>query len=62
LDVPRASVIDAVVAAVREGRPPVQTGRWGLASLEICHAIIRSARAGAPVSLQHQIGLKESSA
>jgi phthalate 4,5-cis-dihydrodiol dehydrogenase len=58
LDVPRASVIDAVVAAVREGRPPVQTGRWGLASLEICLAIIESARTNRPVSLQHQVGVE----
>ena len=34
---------------------PVQTGRWGLASLEVCHAMLRSAETGLPVDLIHQI-------
>jgi phthalate 4,5-cis-dihydrodiol dehydrogenase len=62
LGVPRSAVIDGVVAAVRDGRPPAQTGRWGLASLEICHAIIQSARTGVPVSLRHQVESEQTSA
>lgn len=54
--VPRRTVIDALVDAVRENRAPSQTGRWGLASLEVCHAILASARAGgAPVPLTRQV-------
>jgi len=52
---PRSEVTDAMVETVRDGTPPVQTGAWGLASLEICHAILESAKSGQPVSLKHQI-------
>lgn len=52
---PRAEVIDALVAAVRDGIEPAQSGEWGLASLEIAHAILRSARDGAPVALELQV-------
>lgn len=51
---PRRTVIDALVAAVRENKPPVQTGEWGLASLEVCHAILQSASTGQAVGLQRQ--------
>jgi phthalate 4,5-cis-dihydrodiol dehydrogenase len=56
---PRAEVIDALYGAVRENRSPTQSGAWGLASLEICHAILESARTDSPVHLQHQIGLQQ---
>ncbi len=56
----RTPVVDALVAAVRNGRRPVQDGRWGLASLEVCDAIVRSARGGAPVSLRHQVPVEDS--
>lgn len=51
---PRRTVIDALVAAVRENKPPVQTGEWGLASLEVCHAILQSASTGQAVGLRRQ--------
>jgi phthalate 4,5-cis-dihydrodiol dehydrogenase len=50
------------VAAVREGRDPVQNGEWGLASLEICHAILRSAATGQPVDLARQVAAQPRSA
>ena len=56
-DVPRRGVLDALVAAVREGRPPVQTGVWGLASLELCHAILHSARTGEAVVPSRQVAV-----
>ena len=52
---PRRGVVDALVAAVRQGRAPVQTGAWGLASLELCHAILDAARSGAPIELTRQV-------
>lgn len=55
--VPRAAVIDALVGAVRENRAPVQTGRWGRASLEVCHAILASAETRASVRLTQQCDL-----
>ncbi len=55
-DVPRREVIDALYGAVRDGRAPAQTGKWGLASLEVCHAILKSAESGDPVPLRRQCG------
>lgn len=52
---PRAGVNSALIKAVRFNAPPSQTGRWGLATLEACHAILQSAEAAAPVTLLHQI-------
>lgn len=54
---PRTEVIDAVASAVRAGLPPTQTGTWGLASLEICMAILDSAETRSSVTLKHQTGL-----
>lgn len=56
-NVARAEVIDALVATVRHGHPPPQTARWGLASLEVCHAIIRSAETGKFVDLVEQVSV-----
>jgi phthalate 4,5-cis-dihydrodiol dehydrogenase len=55
--VPRAEVIDELYAAVVLGRPPLHTGQWALATLEVCLAILRSAKERAEVVLEHQIGL-----
>lgn len=54
LDSPRAGVVEALVSTVRGNRPPPQVGEWGLASLEICHAMLESAESGMPVMLEHQ--------
>jgi len=56
---PRAQVIDALCDAVRKNTSPTQSGAWGLASLEICHAILESAGTGSTVALKHQIGLRK---
>ena len=55
---PRRAVFDALWAAVREDRPAVQDARWGLASLEVCHAILRSAEMRTPVMLNHQVPVR----
>ena len=55
--VPRAEVIDELYAAVIEGRPPLHDGAWAMATLEVCLAMLRSAREGCQVSLQHQVGV-----
>jgi phthalate 4,5-cis-dihydrodiol dehydrogenase len=52
--VPRAEVIDELCDAVFEGRPALHSGEWGLATLEVCVAMLRSAREGAEVALRHQ--------
>ena len=51
---PRTPVIDALWQAIRHDQPPRQSGEWGLASLEICHAILNGAKTGGTVSLLHQ--------
>lgn len=51
---PRSPVLEALYRAIRRNDPPPQAGAWGLASLEICHAILASARSGQPVALDHQ--------
>ncbi|MCB1396752.1 MAG: Gfo/Idh/MocA family oxidoreductase [Rhodobacteraceae bacterium] len=50
----RAEVFDTLHAALRAGVPPLQSGVWGRASLEICHALLASARTGRPQGLVHQ--------
>ncbi|MCW2307541.1 Gfo/Idh/MocA family protein [Rhodobium gokarnense] len=51
---PRAEVLKGLYDAVRGNNPPIQSGGWGRASLELCHAILESATTGGPVQLQHQ--------
>jgi phthalate 4,5-cis-dihydrodiol dehydrogenase len=56
--VPRAEVIDELCDAVFEGRAPLHDGAWGLATLEVCIAMLRSAREGAEVQLRHQVAAR----
>jgi hypothetical protein len=56
-EVPRAEVIDELYGALAHGKPPLPNGAWAMATLEVCLAIIDSARTGMPVSLRHQAGL-----
>jgi phthalate 4,5-cis-dihydrodiol dehydrogenase len=56
-EVPRAEVIDELYRAIVEGRAPLHDGRWGMATLEVCLAILESARSGADVELRHQVAV-----
>jgi phthalate 4,5-cis-dihydrodiol dehydrogenase len=58
----RSELIDALYQAVRLGKPPAQTGRWGLASLEVCHAILKSAATGRAVRLTEQVAYAQGEA
>lgn len=51
---PRSNVIQWLVSAVRHDNPPNQVGTWGLASLEICCAMLESAHSELPIMLRHQ--------
>jgi phthalate 4,5-cis-dihydrodiol dehydrogenase len=53
-DVPRAEVIDELYAAVVRHEKPLHDGRWAMATLEVCLAILDSAKTGAEVTLRHQ--------
>lgn len=39
---PREPVFKALYDAVRSGAHPIQSGRWCLGTLEVCHAVIES--------------------
>lgn len=55
--VPRTEVLDELCDAVLLGRPPLHTGAWGMATLEVCLAILRSAAEGRELTLEHQVGV-----
>ena len=57
-ETPRAEVIDELYAAIVDGRSPVHGGDWGLATIEVCLAMLRSARTGKDVKLKNQIALE----
>jgi phthalate 4,5-cis-dihydrodiol dehydrogenase len=54
--VPRAEVIVELRAAVLDGRPPLHSGEWAMATLEVCLAILESSRSGREIEMQHQVG------
>ena len=53
--VPRMEVIDELWDAVVHDIAPMHDGRWGLATMEVCFAILQSAREGKEIQLHHQI-------
>lgn len=55
--VPRSNVVDELLAAVRDGVPPLHGGAWATATTEACAALLDSARSGAPVSLHRQVAV-----
>ncbi len=58
--VPRAEVIDEFHDAVVGGKPPLHDGEWSQATLEVCLAVLDSAREQAEIALRHQVGLRGS--
>jgi phthalate 4,5-cis-dihydrodiol dehydrogenase len=58
--IPRSEVADALVAAVRLNKPAIQSGAWGRATLEVCLAILESARTGQDIAMHYQVGLPPS--
>ena len=55
--VPRVEVIDELYGTIVSGHAPVQSGPWALATLEVCLAMLQSAREQRDVVLGHQVGL-----
>ena len=45
--------------AIRTGRAPVHDGRWAKATVEVALAILRSARDGREIALQHQVAVPD---
>ena len=50
--IPRAEVIDELYDAVVNGRAPIHNGRWAMATLEACLAILQSAREQREIPLE----------
>ncbi len=57
--VPRAEVVDELYAAVMHGVPPVHSGAWGLATTEVCLAILQSSAARREIMMAEQVGLPD---
>jgi phthalate 4,5-cis-dihydrodiol dehydrogenase len=57
-NIPRAEVIDELYAAVVDGKPPLHHGEWAMATLEVCLAMLQSAREGRDVALRHQVAVR----
>jgi phthalate 4,5-cis-dihydrodiol dehydrogenase len=53
--IPRVDVMDELYAAVVDGHPPRHSGAWGLATLEVCLAILQSAREGRAIAMKLQV-------
>jgi len=53
--IPRVEVIDELVATACDGRAPLHSGAWALATTEACLAILASARSGTECLLHHQV-------
>lgn len=56
--VPRFEVIDELYAAILDGQGPLHDGPWAKATLEICLAMLQSAREGRDVAVEHQVAGK----
>jgi phthalate 4,5-cis-dihydrodiol dehydrogenase len=49
--IPRVEVIDELYGAAVKGKPPVHSGEWAMATLEVCLSLLRSAREGKEIVL-----------
>jgi phthalate 4,5-cis-dihydrodiol dehydrogenase len=59
--VARSEVIDELYAAIFEGKEPLHSGEWSLATMEVCLAMQTSAREGREISLRHQVPITKNS-
>jgi phthalate 4,5-cis-dihydrodiol dehydrogenase len=55
--VPRAEVIDELYDAIVHGHAPLHDGKWAMAALEVCLAILQSAREERDITLAHQVAV-----
>lgn len=56
-DIPRREVLDELYAAVVHNTPPLHDGKWGLATMEVCMAILDSASQHQEILLKHQVAV-----
>lgn len=55
---PRDLVLQEFHLAINGSRPALHDGRWGLATLEVCEAVLRSSASGREVRLRHQFPVR----
>jgi phthalate 4,5-cis-dihydrodiol dehydrogenase len=55
--VPRAEVIDELYDAIVHGLAPLHDGKWAMATLEVCLAVLQSAREERDITLAHQVAV-----
>ena len=55
--IPRSEVINELYDAATSGKPPLHSGEWARATLEVCLAILRSAQEGRTIILEHQVAV-----
>jgi phthalate 4,5-cis-dihydrodiol dehydrogenase len=53
--IPRREVVDELYAAVIERRPPLHSGAWGTATMEVCLALLASDRQRREITLTRQV-------
>ena len=54
-----APELDELYDALVYGKPVLHSGRWGLATLEVCLAIMQSATAHRDIPMQHQVAVPD---
>jgi phthalate 4,5-cis-dihydrodiol dehydrogenase len=54
---PRAEVVDELLAAIRDGTPPLHSARWSVATMEVVLGILASAAEGREIRMTEQVGL-----
>ena len=57
--VPRGEVLDEFCDAIEGVGSAIHTGRWAMATLEACLAILESSRTGSEVRLTHQVAVHD---
>jgi phthalate 4,5-cis-dihydrodiol dehydrogenase len=55
----KGKVVDEFYDAVVNDRPVYHDGRWGKATLEVCLAILESARERREIFLSHQVANRD---
>lgn len=53
--VQRSEVVDELYDAIVQGKPPLHSGEWARATMEVCLAILQSSREQREVTLAHQV-------
>jgi phthalate 4,5-cis-dihydrodiol dehydrogenase len=51
----RSGVVDELIESIARDQPPLHDGRWGKATLEVCLAMLMSARERREVTLSFQV-------